>query len=156
MLVCGDEIGQGVDPNELSLTLWITTPELTVLVHGDLGAPAQQAMVRAWPDLLTGPPDVVVVAHHGSPDQDPALLGAAAGRVALVSVGADNDYGHPAASTVATLLGAGALVARTDVCGPIAVSGPPVGQGSSRGHGGVLRLAGCRSPGRPREGRRRR
>ena len=118
------DIGGDVDPNELSLTLWITTPELTALVHGDLGAAAQQAMVRAWPDLLTAPPDVVVVSHHGSSDQDLTLLAADAGRVALVSVGADNDYGHPAPSTVAVLADEGAFVARTDVCGPIAVAGP--------------------------------
>ncbi|TGO04359.1 ComEC/Rec2-related protein [Serinibacter arcticus] len=140
------EIGADVDPNELSLTLWVTTPELTALVHGDLGAAAQQAMSRAWPELLTGPPDVVVVSHHGSPDQDPALLAAAAGRVALVSVGADNDYGHPAPSTVAVLAQEGAFMARTDVCGPIAVAGPGVPTGAVQGRSGVLRVSGCRAP----------
>ena len=113
---------------------------------GDLGAAAQQAMARAWPELLTGPPDVVVVSHHGSPDQDPALLAAAAGRVALVSVGADNDYGHPAPSTVAVLAQEGAFVARTDVCGPIAVAGPGVvPTGAVQGRSGVLRVSGCRT-----------
>lgn len=153
------DIGADVDPNELSLTLWITTPELTALVHGDLGAAAQQAMVRAWPDLLTTPPDVVVVSHHGSSDQDLTLLAASAGRVALVSVGADNDYGHPAPSTVAVLAGGGAFVARTDVCGPVAVAGSEgAGDRSSdlpgaAGSAGVLRVSGCRGP-RRRAGRR--
>ena len=36
------------------------------------------------------------VAHHGSAYQDPGLLAAARPRVALISAGAGNDYGHPA------------------------------------------------------------
>ncbi|PWD49465.1 competence protein ComEC [Serinibacter arcticus] len=133
-------IGGDVDPNELSLTLWVTAPGLTVLVHGDLGAPAQQAMARTWPGLLAVAPDVVVVAHHGSPDQDGELLAAAAGRLAIVSVGAGNDYGHPAPDTIEALTGAGALVVRTDRCGPIAVL---VGVGAAGGDGGALHVAGC-------------
>jgi competence protein ComEC len=72
--------------------------------------------------------DVLKVAHHGSALQDPALIAAAAPRLALVSVGADNDYGHPAQGTLRLLAGAGAAVARTDRDGDLAVvasaSGP--------------------------------
>lgn len=131
------DLGQDVDPNELSLTLWVEAPGLTMLVHGDLGEPAQAALGRAWPRLAEAAPDVVVVAHHGSPDQDLGLLRAAPGRIALVSVGADNDYGHPAPATLAALEESGAVVARTDVCGPVAVAA---------GAGGSVRLAGCRGP----------
>ena len=45
--------------------------------------------------------DVVKVPHHGSRAQDPALVSAARAPVALVSVGAGNPYGHPAAATIA-------------------------------------------------------
>jgi competence protein ComEC len=41
--------------------------------------------------------------------------------VVLVSVGADNDYGHPAESALAPLRGSGAVVARTDQRGDLAV-----------------------------------
>jgi competence protein ComEC len=41
--------------------------------------------------------------------------------VALVSVGADNDYGHPAEETLAPLEAAGARVLRTDRDGDLAV-----------------------------------
>lgn len=134
------EIGDDVDPNELSLTLWVEAPGLTLLVHGDLGAPAQLALTRAHPELLVAPPDVLVLAHHGSPDQDPGLLEASAGRIALISVGSDNDYGHPAPAVLEVLARSGTYVARTDLCGAIAVT---VGQG------GALRVSGCRAP--PRE-----
>ncbi|HCX85416.1 MAG TPA: hypothetical protein DHV14_09870 [Micrococcales bacterium] len=105
--------------NELSLSLWISAPELTVLAHGDAGAWAQAGIARQWPALPR--PDVLVVAHHGSRDQDEALLSATAGRVSLVSVGAGNDYGHPADDVVARLSQIG-MVARTDLCGRISVS----------------------------------
>ena len=42
-------------------------------------------------------------------------------RTALVSVGAGNDYGHPASSTVAALAHAGIDVYRTDLDGAITV-----------------------------------
>jgi competence protein ComEC len=74
------------------------------------------------PDALAA--DVFKVPHHGSRDQLPALATAVAPRVALVSVGANNDYGHPAPSTLSTLTGLGAVVARTDTDGDIAVVGP--------------------------------
>jgi competence protein ComEC len=45
--------------------------------------------------------------------------------VALIGVGRDNDYGHPAPSALALLRSTGALVLRTDLDGRIAVSGPP-------------------------------
>jgi competence protein ComEC len=49
-----------------------------------------------------------------------------AARAALVSVGADNGYGHPARSTLDLAAAHGALVLRTDEHGDLAVvAGPP-------------------------------
>lgn len=129
------ELGTPEDGNDLSLTLWISTPELTILIHGDLSAPPQQAMTRAWPDDLPRTPDVLVVAHHGSADQDLVALADQHPRIALISVGADNDYGHPARDTVDVLEGQGVLIGRTDLCGPIAISVLADGD---------LGMAGCR------------
>jgi competence protein ComEC len=70
---------------------------------------------------------VLKVAHHGSALQDPALALAAGPRVALVSVGAGNDYGHPAPSTLRLLESVGAIVGRTDVSGDLAVVPAPEG-----------------------------
>ena len=63
------------------------------------------------------------VAHHGSAYQEQGLLEAARPRVALVSVGEGNDYGHPAPATISALVRAGALVGRTDRDGSLAVVG---------------------------------
>jgi competence protein ComEC len=70
------------------------------------------------------PVDVVVVAHHGSARQEPGLYRFLRPRVALIGVGADNDYGHPAPSALALLRQIGALALRSDQQGQLAVSGP--------------------------------
>jgi competence protein ComEC len=67
--------------------------------------------------------EILKVAHHGSADPGLGeLLQAVRPRVALISVGAGNDYGHPTASTIATLARRSGLdVYRTDQDGAIAV-----------------------------------
>jgi competence protein ComEC len=64
---------------------------------------------------------VLMVAHHGSADDGLArLLTLIRPAVALISCGANNDYGHPAPSTLATLEGAPGLdLYRTDEDGRI-------------------------------------
>ena len=64
--------------------------------------------------------DVLKVAHHGSAYQDPAFLDAVDPAVALVSVGAGNDYGHPNVPLLRRLERNGARVLRTDVSGDLA------------------------------------
>ncbi|MGH8774824.1 MAG: hypothetical protein ACRDWI_06530 [Jiangellaceae bacterium] len=59
--------------------------------------------------------------HHGSGHQDPRLLAGLGADVALVTVGAENTYGHPAAETIELLERSGMLVRRTDVHGSLAV-----------------------------------
>ena len=59
--------------------------------------------------------------HHGSAHQDEDWLVSLDPAVVLVSVGADNDYGHPAGSALRPLEQAGADVFRTDEDGDLAV-----------------------------------
>ncbi len=86
------------------------------LFLADLSAAPQRILLRtARPSGYA----VVKVAHHGSADQEPALYQAIAARVALLSVGADNDYGHPRSETLDMLASLGATVLRTDQRGRI-------------------------------------
>ena len=63
------------------------------------------------------------VPHHGSRYQDLDWLLGLGARVALVSAGADNDYGHPAADDARRRSrAAGAEVLRTDLDGDLAVA----------------------------------
>ncbi|MBA2956518.1 ComEC/Rec2 family competence protein [Nocardioides sp. MAH-18] len=110
--------GDGSTANDASVVLLAEVRGVRLLLTGDVEPHGQAALARTWPDLRV---DVLKVPHHGSRYQDePWLLGLGA-RVALVSVGADNDYGHPAAEALGPLVAAGTRVLRTDTGGDLAV-----------------------------------
>jgi competence protein ComEC len=104
-------------PNDGSIVLLVRSRGTRLLLSGDIEPPAQSALLRAG----LPPVDVLKVPHHGSRYQDPRLLSGLGARVALVSVGRDNDYGHPAESTLDALASSGAVVARSDRDGDVAV-----------------------------------
>ncbi|WP_172639319.1 ComEC/Rec2 family competence protein [Streptomyces tailanensis] len=110
-------------PNDASVTMLVRTAGLTMLLLGDLEPPAQRELSRSPEAAQLRAVDVLKVAHHGSAYQDPDLIRAVAPRLALISAGRDNPYGHPAPSTVAALRAEGATVLRTDEDGAIAVAG---------------------------------
>ncbi|MFD3928113.1 ComEC/Rec2 family competence protein [Streptomyces sp. NPDC058614] len=110
-------------PNDASVTLLVRSAGLRMLLLGDLEPPAQQALLRSPAAAELGAVDVLKVAHHGSAYQDPDLIRRVAPRLALISCGKDNPYGHPAPSTVAALQAGGAVVLRTDEDGALAVVG---------------------------------
>jgi competence protein ComEC len=104
----------GEDPNENATVLLASYGEIDVLLPADS---------ESGVTLPLRPPrvEVLKVAHHGSADDGLArLLGLVRPDVALISCGANNDYGHPAPSTLATLQGTPALdLYRTDEDGRI-------------------------------------
>jgi competence protein ComEC len=115
VLLAGDS-----PPNNASVVLYAVTPAgLRLLLSGDVEPPAQAVIHAAEPELRV---DVLKVPHHGSAYQDDDFLRSLHARVALVSVGADNDYGHPAARTLDLLRGTGAVTLRTDTGGDLAVA----------------------------------
>ncbi|WP_432762205.1 ComEC/Rec2 family competence protein [Streptomyces nigrescens] len=127
-------------PNDASVTLLVRTGGLTILLLGDLEPPAQRGLFAAHPEL--GGVDVLKVAHHGSAYQDPPLIHRLAPRLALISCGADNPYGHPAPRTIAALRAQGARVLRTDTDGAIAILGTEAGLSATvTGHRVKVRLA---------------
>jgi competence protein ComEC len=66
--------------------------------------------------------DIYKVSHHGSKYQDEGLMRALSAQVALISVGAKNPYGHPAAESIDSLTRLGTQVLRTDVDGAVAIT----------------------------------
>jgi competence protein ComEC len=130
--------GTNSDPNNNSLVLRARLAGRTVLLPGDAETEEQQEMLsRLGPAAMRA--DVLKVAHHGSVYQDPAFLDAVDPSVALVSVGLDNDYGHPNAALLARLTRTGARVLRTDRSGDVAAV---VGSG----HGLAVTARGDPSP----------
>lgn len=110
--------------NDASLTLIAEDAGLRSLFLGDLGESAQNALLRTGE---VGRVDVVKVAHHGSSDQSPRLYAELGARLGLLSVGADNGYGHPTQRTLDLLAEVGASVARTDHSGLLLISPTPAG-----------------------------
>jgi len=110
--------GTRSDPNNNSLVVRATVGATTVLLAGDAEEEAQRALLRSGAPLGV---DVLKVAHHGSAYGEPAFLDAVRPRVALVSVGVGNDYGHPNPGVLARLERGGARVLRTDRDGDVAV-----------------------------------
>jgi competence protein ComEC len=108
------ESSPGTDPNELALVLLVRWRDFSMLLTAD-------AEAEAVP-LDPGPVDVLKVAHHGSDDAGlGALLDHIDPELAVISVGADNSYGHPTAGTLATLAGRGVRTLRTDEDGTIEI-----------------------------------
>ncbi|MDX6627320.1 MAG: competence protein ComEC [Solirubrobacterales bacterium] len=104
----------GADPNMQALVLLARWRQFTMLLTGD-------AEAEAVP-IDPGPVDVLKVAHHGSDDAGlGALLDRIRPRLALISVGAENSYGHPTPATLATLASHGVRTLRTDRDGTLTI-----------------------------------
>jgi competence protein ComEC len=101
--------GRGI--NDVSIVMLGEVNGRTFLLTGDAEDDVDPALLaRGLPHL-----DVLKVAHHGSATATTeAFLGATRPTVALISVGAHNDYGHPAPATLGRLRDVGARVYRTD------------------------------------------
>lgn len=104
------------------------------LLLGDLSASPQRALEASAE--LAPPYAIVKVAHHGSADQDATLYAAAQPSLALITVGAGNDYGHPRDTILAVLDDLGARIARTDHHGIVAVWESAAGLSVWRERGG--------------------
>lgn len=105
------------DLNEDSIVLRVEYGAFTALFAGDAGLNAEARMAGH-----VGRVDLLKVGHHGSrgASGDPWLTELAP-RVAIVSVGAHNRYGHPSAEALDRLRRHGAEVWRTDRDGTITV-----------------------------------
>lgn len=105
--------------NELSAVLRIRYGRFTALLPGDAPASVEVRVSGAVGDRRL---DVLKVAHHGSGTSTPwALLRRSRPRLAVISVGRRNRYGHPDPGVVARLRAAGARVVRTDEAGDVHV-----------------------------------
>ena len=91
-----------------------------MLFTGDAGAETERRLLGSGADLNA---DVLKVGHHGSAyGTTLEFVAAVHPRYAIVSVGRDNLFGHPAPSTMETLRNHGVRVYRTDEHGAIEVS----------------------------------
>jgi competence protein ComEC len=117
---CGTLFADGKnDVNENSVVVMLAYRDLRMLFMGDAGFQAEQRLLKSGVNLRA---DVLKVGHHGSAySSAPGFVAAVHPSYALISVGRHNLFGHPAATTLATLRSAGVDPYRTDLCGAIIV-----------------------------------
>ncbi|MFL6090481.1 MAG: ComEC/Rec2 family competence protein [Aeromicrobium sp.] len=108
----------GTEMNNSSVVMRVRSRGVWLLLTGDVETEAQEALMASG-EALTA--DVLKFPHHGSGRQLPAFIQAAGARVATISVGKDNDYGHPAPSALRLLHASGIRWWRTDHDGDIAI-----------------------------------
>jgi competence protein ComEC len=111
-------LGEGSDPNNASVAVLVTTHGKTIFMTGDIEPAVQNAIMQELGSIQV---DVIKVPHHGSRNQSAPFVSWVHAPIALISVGAHNDYGHPARETIALYEMTGSKVFRTDTHGDLAI-----------------------------------
>ncbi|MGI6211161.1 MAG: DNA internalization-related competence protein ComEC/Rec2 [Anaerovoracaceae bacterium] len=110
------------DENRNSLIFRVTDRGVTVLITADLTAEGEEAMLEAYRGTGKLRCDILKVAHHGSKySSTREFLEEARPKVAVISVGRRNMYGHPSPETIDRLEKCGARVFRTDRDGAVGI-----------------------------------
>lgn len=107
------------DFNDTSYIIRVSYGNTAVLLTGDATELAEKLAIKAQPNQYFRA-DVLKVAHHGSSDATfEAFLDAVSPAIAVISLGRDNDYGHPHDSLMDRLQERGITIYRTDVDGTV-------------------------------------
>jgi competence protein ComEC len=119
------------DANQISAVLKIAYGDFTLLLTGDADAEVERVLVERHGEALAA--HVLKLGHHGSnTSTSEELLRTVQPRLAVVSAGRRNRYGHPAPLVVARVERHGIELARTDLEGSISIRVAPGGSHWSR------------------------
>lgn len=92
-----------------------------MLLPGDAEKDAERTMLADTPETELRA-DVLKVGHHGSKNSTlPDFLAAVRPRMAIISAGEENPYGHPSPALLERLQSAGVSVYRTDRDGAVRI-----------------------------------
>jgi len=101
--------------NKTAIVTLLEFGDFQALLTGDVGVEEEEKFL---PTL--GEVEVLKVAHHGSKySTSESLLATTRPKLAVISVGANNRYGHPAPEILERLQAVGAKIRRTDLEGEI-------------------------------------
>jgi competence protein ComEC len=110
----------GDDINENSIVAMLHYNDFRELFMGDAGESSEARLLASGIDLRA---DILKVGHHGSQyASTPVFIAAVHPRIAIISVGRHNTFGHPGPSTLSTLARFGATILRTDQCGAVVIT----------------------------------
>jgi competence protein ComEC len=83
--------------NNSSLVVLAEIDKASILLTGDIEPPAQEVIRNMWNKLQV---DVIKIPHHGSKFQDALFPEWSGARLALISAGVENTYGHPSKEAI--------------------------------------------------------
>ncbi len=110
--------------NDMSVVFMLTYGENKFLFTGDIEEEAENAILQSGADLKC---DVLKIAHNGSDTStSEEFLERAAPEIAVISVGKNNEYGHPKRKFIRRLLRSDILIYRTDYDGMVSFLVPSV------------------------------
>ncbi len=113
----GDGSAQFPDSNNHSVTLMVQMGRVRFLLSGDLEAPGESALLASGQNVRA---TVLKSPHHGSnTGSSNAFLDAVQPQLVVISVGANNRFGHPAPEVLARYAAHGISVLRTDQLGTV-------------------------------------
>jgi competence protein ComEC len=118
--IAPEEVGPAPKNND-SLVLRLKYGDRSIMLPGDAEKQAENSILSEN-DEATLQADVLKVGHHGSKNSTmPRFLAAVHPRVAVISAGEDNPYGHPSPELLERLTGAEIRILRTDRDGAVHV-----------------------------------
>lgn len=110
-------VNGGAETNDTSIILSLEHGENRFIFTGDAEREAEQAVLDNYTDLEA---DVLKIGHHGSDTSTSYVwLDAILPEYAVISVGKNNEYGHPTDAVLSRLRDAESKVYRTDLHGDI-------------------------------------
>jgi len=112
--------GSPSDVNNNSAVVRVTYGQVAMLFTGDAQAEAEARMLsHGGTDLRA---DILKVGHHGSAySSTPEFLAAVHPKIAIISCGLHNVFGHPSTRTLTALRGEGSQIYRTDLDGGVSI-----------------------------------
>lgn len=115
-IICPDNYDYE-EENNLSLGIRLTDGSSSFLILGDAQSQSESAILQNHIEISS---DVYMVSHHGSSSSSSEkFLEAVNPQYAVISVGADNDYGHPTQKVLSRLEALHIQILRTDQNGTI-------------------------------------
>jgi competence protein ComEC len=106
--------------NNNSIVMRLSYKDFSMLFLGDSEREEQSHLIDVYRNELRS--DIVKIAHHGSSTgTSETLLDAVRPKIAIISVGKDNSYGHPHRETITLLESNRVKIYRTDRDGTIAI-----------------------------------
>lgn len=106
--------------NNKSVVARVSYEDMSILFAGDIQTDAQSSLLKTGANVSA---QIYKFPHHGSRNAaDIRFIEAVHPEVSIISVGADNKFGHPARSSINKLLSVGSKVYRTDENGSIIIT----------------------------------